>query len=109
MDNDSTLEAMIKASRKISDRGDIVIYNLASGVDFSDPDRVARTLADVFFDEDASKWFQLDGDHVTFNPEYKVRILMTEEHGKLMEKAVDDFLLDLKDDELDKVYRQIHH
>ncbi len=104
MDKDSKLEEMIKASRKVSDRGSIVIYNLTSGVDFSDPDKVARTLADVFFEEDASKWFQLDEDHVTFNPEYKVRILLAEEHGKLMQKAVDDFLLDLKEDDLDRVY-----
>ncbi|MCL4451995.1 MAG: hypothetical protein M1327_05175 [Candidatus Thermoplasmatota archaeon] len=94
----------IKNARKVSDRGDLVVYNLASGIDFSDPDKVARALADVFFNEDAAKWFNLDGDHLTFNPEYKVRILLSDEHGKTLERAVDDFLLDLKKDELDNVF-----
>ena len=103
MGNDETA-LRIKESRKVSDRGDMVIYNLATGVDFSNPDKVARTLADVFFQEDAAKWFKLDGDHLSFNPEYKVRILLSDEHGNMLRKAVDDFLLDLKKDELDHVF-----
>jgi hypothetical protein len=102
-DNDE-LAKKIKDTRKVSDRGDLVIYNLTSGIDFSNPDRVARSLADVFFREDAVNWFKQDGDHISFNPEYKVRILLSEEHGKTLEKAVDDFLLDLKKDELDQVF-----
>lgn len=94
----------IKESRKVSDRGDMVIYNLATGVDFSNPEKVARTLADVFFQEDAANWFKLDGDHLSFNLEYKVRILLSDEHGSKLGKAVDDFLLDLKKDELDQVF-----
>ncbi|MGC8515805.1 MAG: hypothetical protein ACP5OC_06710 [Thermoplasmata archaeon] len=104
MTENDAIANKIKQSRKVSDRGDLVIYNLTSGIDFSNPDKVARTLADVFFQEDAANWFKLDGDHLSFNPEYKVRILLSDEHGKTLGKAVDDFLLDLKKDELDHVF-----
>jgi hypothetical protein len=104
MSDDDEIAKKIRETRKVSDRGDLVIYNLTSGIDFSNPAKVARSLADVFFREDSVNWFKLDGDHLSFNPEYKVRILLSDEHGKTLENAVDDFLLDLKKDELDHVF-----
>jgi hypothetical protein len=108
MNTEDNLGVLIASSRKISDNGSLVIYNLTNGIDFSDPRKVADALATVFFEKDASKWFKTEGDHVEFNPTYKVRILLAEEHNKLLGKTVTDFLEDLKSKELNlKFSKQI--
>lgn len=93
------LDAIVRA-RKVSEDGSVVTYDLTSGVDFSNPAAVAKALADEFFRSDASKWFQVDGDDVRFSPSYKVRIVMSEDHGNLLSAAIDDFLKDIKKEEL---------
>ncbi len=103
------LASIILQSRKTSEDGSTVVYNLASGLDFSNPKKVAEALATVFFETDGVKWFKVEGDHIEFNPKFKVRILLAKEHLKLLNKTVNDFLEDLKKDELNKRFaRQIH-
>lgn len=102
MSNDVQLTEAIKSSRKVSADGSLVTYDLTSGVDFSNPKKTAEALADVFFDTDAKNWFKVSGDHIGFEPTYKVRIVLAEEHNKLLSETVDDFLKDLQKDELTK-------
>lgn len=97
--NDDLTEA-IRASRSESDRNSTVIYDLTNGIDFSNPKKTAEALATVFFEEDGMKWFKVSGDHIDFQPEYKVRIILAKEHHKLMEETVDDFLQDLEKEEI---------
>ncbi len=102
MGSDDQLMQSIASRRKVSDDGSLVTYDLTSGVDFSNPKKAAKALADVFFESDAKNWFKVTDDHVDFEPTYKVRVVLAEEHNKLLESTVDDFLTDLKKDELTK-------
>ncbi len=102
MDTDERLNQSIAARRKVSDDGSLVTYDLTSGIDFSNPRKAAKALAEVFFESDAKNWFKLNGDQIDFIPTYKVRVVLAEEHSKLLEDTVDDFLKDLKNDELTK-------
>ncbi|MEM0133814.1 MAG: hypothetical protein QXU18_01090 [Thermoplasmatales archaeon] len=104
MSMDDSLREAIISSRKKSDDGSLVIYNLTKGIDFSDPRKVADALAHVFFENDAVNWFKSSRSHVEFNPTYKVRILLAEEHNKLLSDTVDDFLSDLKKDEISQKF-----
>lgn len=100
MSAEDEIRSSIEASRKESDDGALVTYDLTSGIDFSNPRKVAEAMAKVFFDTDADKWFKVTGDHVDFDPSYKVRFVLAEEHHKKIEKTVDDFLGDLQKDEI---------
>lgn len=100
MPADDNLSSIIQASRKASEDGSIVVYNLTKGLDFSDPRKVADALASVFFEKDAINWFKVKEDHIEFNPTYKVKILLADEHNKLLSKTVDDFFTDLKKNEI---------
>ena len=59
MSEEINLKSAIENSRKISDDGSLVTYDLTKGVDFSDPKSVARIISDVFFEKDALKWFKV--------------------------------------------------
>ena len=104
MSSEDNLNSAISNSRRVSQDGSLVTYNLTKGVDFSNPRKVADALAVVFFEKDAVNWFKAEGDHIEFDPKYKVRILLAEEHNKLLERTVDDFLEDLKKKELNKKF-----
>ena len=106
MASENSLTPIIEASRKMSADGSLAIYNLTKGVDFSKPRKVADALAAVFYEKDAINWFKVDGDHVEFNPTYKVRILLAEDHNKLLGETVDELLGDLKKKELNKEFVQ---
>ena len=43
------LKSKIESSRKVSEDGSLVTYDLTEGVDFSDPRAVAEALSEVFF------------------------------------------------------------
>lgn len=100
MSTEEDLKSVIEASRKISENGSLVIYDLTEGVDFSDPMKAAEALATVFFEKEGSNWFKVSGDHIDFDPAYKVRIVLAEDHNKKLEETVDDFLLDLQKKEI---------
>ena len=51
MPEEKNLKSAIENSRKISDDGSLVTYDLTKGVDFSDPKSVARIISDVFFEK----------------------------------------------------------
>lgn len=100
MSTDSSLQSAISSSRKVSEDGSMVTYDLTKNVDFSDPRKVAEALAQEFYESDAKEWFKVTGDHVDFNPTHKVRIVMAEEHSRKIEETVGDFLKDLQKEEL---------
>ncbi len=102
MNPDGNIEEAIASSRKVSKDGSLVTYDLTAGIDFSNPKKTARALADVFFEKDAKNWFKVSGDHIDFEPNYKVRVVLAEEHSKLLKETVDDFLKDLQKDELSR-------
>lgn len=102
MSSDDQLAQAIASGRKVSEDGSLVTYDLTSGVDFSHPKKTAEALADVFFQFDGKNWFKISGDHIDFVPTYKVRVVLAEEHNKLLEETVDDFLKDLQKNELTK-------
>ena len=52
MPEEKNLKSAIENSRKISEDGSLVTYDLTKGVDFSDPKSVARIISDVFFEKD---------------------------------------------------------
>lgn len=100
MPAEEELKSQIKDTRKVSEDGSLVTYNLTKGIDFSNPRKTAEALAEVFFEMDAENWFQVQSDNIEFNPTYKVRILLADDHSKKVEEIVDDFLKDLKKDEI---------
>lgn len=104
MSVDDSLVTAIKNLRKVSADGSLVTYDLTSGVDFSNPKKTAEALAKVFFENEARTWFTVSGDHVDFNPTYRVRIVLAEEHNKMLEETVDDFLKDLQKEEISPSY-----
>jgi len=100
------LKSAIENSRKVSEDGSLVIYDLTGGIDFSNPKVVAKALSEVFFEKDAINWFKVDGDHVDFQPTYKVRVVLAEEHNRKLESTVDDFLKDLQKKDISKDYSE---
>ncbi|WP_393971206.1 hypothetical protein OXIME_001464 [Oxyplasma meridianum] len=104
MSAEEELKSIIESSRKISQDGTLVTYDLTSGIDFSNPKAVAKALSDVFFEKDAINWFKVNDDKIDFVPTYKVRVVMKEEHNKKLESTVDDFLKDLQKDGISKDY-----
>ncbi len=100
------LKSAIENSRKISEDDSLVIYDLTGGIDFSNPKVVAKALSEVFFEKDAINWFKVDGDHVDFQPTYKVRVVLAEEHNRKLESTVDDFLKDLQKKDISKDYSE---
>lgn len=104
MSAEEKLKSVIESSRKISQDGSLVTYDLTAGVDFSKPKAVAKALSEIFFEKDALNWFKVDGDKIDFLPTYKVRVVMKEEHGKKLESTVDDFLKDLQKDGISRTY-----
>lgn len=100
------IKSVIESLRKVSDDGALVTYDLTSGVDFSNPRKVADALAIVFFEKDAVNWFKVSGDHIEFDPTCKVRVVLAEEHSKRLDETVDDFLEDLKEKEIYQKFSQ---
>ena len=104
MADQNNIETAIENLRKVSEHGDLVTYDLTDRIDLSKPKEFAKALADVFFRKDAINWFKVTDDRIEFNPTYKVRIILAEEHNKLLEKAVQDFLIDLRKQDLGKTF-----
>lgn len=100
MSVEDNLNSEISASRKVSEDGSTVTYDLTEGVDFSNPRKTAEAIAAVFFEKDAVNWFKVSGDHIDFDPAYKVRIVLAEDHNRKREATVDDFLADLQKKEI---------
>lgn len=100
MKDEEMLERLIESHRNVSQDGSLVTYDLTSGIDFSHPKKLAQALANVFFEHDAKGWFKASQDEMDFVPDYKVRVVLSEGNGKLLEEVVEDFLKDLKGDEL---------
>ncbi len=104
MSIEDKLVSAIEGSRKVSQDGALVTYDLTTGIDFSNPKKAAEALAKVFFESDAKSWFKVSEDSVDFDPNYKVRIVLAENHNKKLEETVEDFLKDLQKDEISPIY-----
>ena len=106
MSGEDKLKNVIENSRKVSQDGSLITYDLTTGVDFQNPKVVAKVLSQVFFERDALKWFKINGDKIDFVPTYKVRVVLREEHSKKLESIVDDFLADLKKEDISRDFSQ---
>lgn len=100
------LERQILNTRKMSADNTLVTYDLTSGVDFSHPRKTAETLARVFFENDASKWFTTTEKTVDFHPTYKALILISKSDNKKVAKTFKDFMKDLEDDEINHKFAE---
>ncbi|MCL4345314.1 MAG: hypothetical protein M1375_03950 [Candidatus Thermoplasmatota archaeon] len=96
MSDEEIVKTAIEKSRKISQDGETVTYDLTSGIDFSNPKIVANAMSQLFFEKDALNWFRIKDDRMVFEPTYKVRVVLSEDDHRKMEKVVDDFLEDIK-------------
>lgn len=100
------LEEQIMNSRNLSSNGSVVVYDLTTGVDFSQPAKTAKALAQVFFKEDAIKWFKVHDYTLKFDPKYKARIIFPIDiDKKVLMTAIKDFELDMSEDELKKTFK----
>src|SRR2546430_15641609 len=64
---EETLEAGIRAARKLSMDGTRAIYDLTSGVDFSKPRLTAEAIARVVWEQDVESWWTWRGTEPVFN------------------------------------------
>lgn len=104
MNNIDSIKKTIEMSRKTSQNGELVTYDLTNGVDFSNPKLVDEALSEVFFEKDVSNWFTISEDDIEFKPSYKVQIVLAENHHNLMCKISEGFLKDVKNDDIGKRY-----
>ncbi len=76
MDIEAGIYNTITESRKMSEDGKKVVYDLSKGIEFSDFRIIAKALSTIFFREDASKWYiEKDGDMI-FKARYSVEIIL---------------------------------
>ncbi len=101
------IEEQIRNARAMSPDGSRVVYDLTTGVDFSNPRLTADILAEVFFKQDVSVWFERNGQSLNFKPEYRAEILVSDNHNREVEKTMKDFFADLRNDEIRRDYADI--
>lgn len=103
---DDSLKNQILSARNMSADNTVVTYDLTSGIDFSHPRKSAEAFAEVFFENDASKWFTAKENDVEFHHAYKAKIRIAEEDNKKVKATMDDFMKDLDKDELRKQFSE---
>lgn len=94
------LEQQILQSRTASVDGHSVVYNLSRGVDFSHPRATAEAVAQVLWDQDVHDWWSIENDVPSCTPTGTIEIWIPQEHNRKVEKAVEEFTHELKDEEL---------
>lgn len=102
MSKEESIKSEIENSRKVSDDGSLVTYDLTNNLDFTNPKAVAKAISEVFFEKDALNWFKVKDEKIEFEPTYRVRLILAEDHSKKLENVVDDFMKDLQKDEISK-------
>ena len=73
-------------------------------MDFSKPRLTGEALAEVVFEQDISKWFTVSGEKLEFKATSKLELRILDAHDKGVAKTLDDFMKDLKKDELSQRY-----
>jgi hypothetical protein len=91
-----TLEAGIRARRRLSLDGLRAIYDLTSGVDFSKPRHTAEAIAQVVWEEDVKAWWNWKGGEIVFTPNRKVEIRLPRDHHRKISRASEEFWEDLE-------------
>lgn len=91
-----TLEARVRAARRLSLDGTKAIYDLTSGIDFSKPRQTAEAIAQVVWDQDVESWWRWEGGEPIFAPSRKVEFRLPSDHDRKVAKAAEEFLDDLK-------------
>lgn len=86
--------------------GAVVVYDLTSGIDFSNPRKTGEALARVIFEQDVSRWVKVEGNKITINPSTKLDIRIMDDHNKAIDKTMNDFKKDMEKDELRGHYSQ---
>lgn len=91
------LKDLILKSRKISSDNSLVTYDLSVGIKFSRHKKVSEQLAEVFFFQDAIKWYKPGKEDIIFKPTYKAEIILPNPVTKDVEKVVLKFIDVLRD------------
>jgi hypothetical protein len=86
-----SLEARIRAARKLSLDGLKAIYDLTSGIDFSKPRQTAEAIAQVIWEDDVKSWWSWQAGEMVFNPARRVEIRLPREHHRKVAKAAEEF------------------
>ncbi len=95
---EETLEAGIRAARKLSMDGTRAIYDLTSGIDFSKPRRTAEAIARVVWEQDVESWWTWEGTEPVFKPNRTVEIRLPRDPDRKVAKAAAEFQADLKEE-----------
>src|SRR5256885_7053131 len=95
---EETLEAGLRAARKLSMDGTRAIYDLTSGVDFSKPRRTAEAIARVVWEQDVESWWTWEGTEPVFKPNRTVEIRLPRDPDRKVAKAAAEFQTDLKEE-----------
>jgi hypothetical protein len=110
----NSLEARIRAARRLSLDGKTAIYDLTSGIDFSKPRQAAEAIAQVVWEQDVQSWWSWNaspgpfaplrgpaspasiGGEPTFAPDRKVEIRLPRDDHRKVAKVEKEFREDLK-------------
>src|SRR2546427_809772 len=95
---EETLEAGIRAARKLSMDGTRAIYDLTSGIDFSKPRWTAEAIARVVWEQDVESWWTWEGTEPVFKPNRTVEIRLPRDPDRKVAKAAAEFQADLKEE-----------
>src|SRR3989475_13242418 len=95
---EETLEAGIRAARKLSMDGTRAIYDLTSGIDFSKPRRTAEAIARVAWEQDVESWWTWEGAEPVFKPNRTVEIRLPRDPDRKVARAAAEFQADLKEE-----------
>src|SRR5205823_2751758 len=60
----------------------------------------AEAIAQVVWDQDVESWWKWEGDELIFAPSRKVELRLPSDHDRKVAKAAEEFLEDLKKEEL---------
>ncbi len=94
------LEEAIRQSRTVNADGTKAIYNLLYGVDFSKPRLTAEAISRVVWEEDVQSWWSVQDGKAVCTPTRQVEIHLPDEHNRRIARTVDEFKLDLMNEEL---------
>lgn len=106
MNAEAGIQDSIRGSRKMSEDGKKVVYNLSKNIDFSDIKSIAKVLSTIFFQEDVSKWYVEEKGDMVFKPRYSAEIILPKDQARKAEKTMVQFLKDLRDGDIAQNFKK---